>query len=135
MTRWRYVVANLLFVDIDGTLITEDPETGKDVIKADVVAAVKYHEATVGDIRTTVIWTGGGEAYARLWADRLFPDLGLTSMAKDVSAVCQGDVVVDDATMLLESLKRLSDAAGWGLVLLTPEQFVVWVHGGTVVTA
>jgi len=46
-----------------------------------------------------VIWSGGGEDYARVWMERLLSDIDADAMTKvsTAMALCrQGDIVVDD---------------------------------------
>lgn len=108
-----------LFVDVDGTLIDEDPETGGDLMYWGVVDAVKLQILKHGDQRPVFVWSGGGADYARLWAVRLFGDGEVDSGVKEPRLLRRGDVVVDD---------MLEFKVPEGVLLLTPEAFVDWAN-------
>ena len=105
---------NMLYVDVDGTLIDEN-----DIPNEDVVRAVKIHHLQCSDWRGTVIWSGGGKDYADLWRRRLFneEEWPFMAIAKfPARELDDSDVVVDD-----------EDVKAPGIVL-TPDKFIDWVN-------
>ena len=91
-----------LFVDVDDTLILFEGDgvhpygfySGKGRPN---VALIRRMRAWDGDI---VVWSGGGEEYAREVGDQLLGDLPFKALGKNLGALAlvePGDVVVDDA--------------------------------------
>jgi hypothetical protein len=64
-----------------------------------LLVAVRAHMASSPDDHL-IIWTGGGEAYARTWAGRLFPQGDYyAAISKDTRLPLPGDLCVDDMPM------------------------------------
>lgn len=106
-----------LFVDVDDTLVIyEDPATEGQPHPYGVYMRIPWHPnialvAGVRDFRRLyphaliVIWSSGGQEYATLCADLLFPGLDVTPLAKvrrEFGLVRPDDIVVDD---MAESLR------------------------------
>lgn len=103
-----------IYVDVDGTLIDEHDQPREPVVSAVRLAALRH---------TVVIWSGGGADYARLWRNRLFPDLSILTCAKyKVTNTPVDAILVDDQF----------EQMGEGRTVLSPEEFVLWVlsNGG-----
>lgn len=79
--------------DVDSTLITQDPTTGRDVPNHKVLDLFR----TYSDLGCQmVIWSGSGEDYAEQWRDKL--GLQATILRKGSVTV---DIAVDDQQVVL----------------------------------
>ncbi len=100
-----------LFVDCDDTLIlydTTEDDGGHSPYGFLRGQPYRVNDELVGSIRAwaddnpcslVVVWSGGGDKYARVIADLVLPGLHVSAMIKDMSTfdlVRAGDVVVDD---------------------------------------
>lgn len=117
------IVVGNIYVDVDGTLINEitlsmgGEITTEDEIDDQVVAGIKWIHNTYPGHRI-IVWSGGGEDYARVWRDRCGLDFA-EYMAKEPGLVNRNDIVVDD---MAESFLAEADT------ILSPSQFVVYVN-------
>ena len=93
----------MLFVDCDDTLILWDNtplESGlysaKYEVNTKLIEAVHKYLAHTKD--NLVVWSGGGEEYARRWARMCFPDTEWEAISKDITLPDAelDDVCVDD---------------------------------------
>ncbi len=88
-----------LFVDVDDTLILYDDDLPRDPVLGHSIPnepLVKRIQAWDGPV---VIWSAGGEEYARSAGRRALGDVTFTALEKDpvgYSLVLPGDVVVDN---------------------------------------
>ena len=69
-----------------------------------------FHE----DGASVTVWSGGGADYARLWGDRLFPDITTEAFSKldmvEVAKIAESGIIVhmiDDQQSLLDTFKDI----------------------------
>ena len=89
-----------LYVDIDDTLVTwKDPLEGRLAheweVNVNVVQMIQWwNENAIGPV---VIWSSGGQSYARMWADRLLCGSHWSACESKFNLLPQpGDVCLDD---------------------------------------
>ena len=95
----------MLFVDCDDTLILWDTEPnglgsyGYHLNHELIEAVLKYMAITKDNL---VVWSGGGEEYARRWARCSFPDTEWEAISKDITLPDAelDDVCVDDMDII-----------------------------------
>ena len=91
-----------VFFDVDGTLISVD-----DDIRPGAVEVFKFCQENNIDI---VVWSGGGEHYARSWADTIVGNnnIKITVLEKNpFSVVEKGDIVIDDSLFFIGTVNKL----------------------------
>jgi len=97
--------------DVDDTLIIPAIATGfdRDVPNYETIAVYRWFKAQG---HYMIIWSGGGQDYARMWADRL----GLTAdeiIAKTTDRKEEIDIAIDDSMIELAKVnvrvKRLNN--------------------------
>lgn len=80
--------------DVDETLILQDRE-GQDYPNYSVIDLLRWFRSQG---HTIVIWSGGGEDYARTWARKLgFSDAVIAPKTKEAAADLNVDIAIDDS--------------------------------------
>lgn len=80
--------------DVDETLILQD-QNGKDYPNYPVIELLRWFKDRGHAI---IIWSGGGEDYATMWAQKLgFPDVIIVPKTKEAAQELDVDIAVDDS--------------------------------------
>lgn len=83
--------------DIDDTIISPPEATGldRDTPNYETIAIYRWFQAQGA---TMIIWSGGGESYARMWADKLGlkPDMVVPKMMTTLDDEPYVDIAFDD---------------------------------------
>jgi predicted HAD superfamily phosphohydrolase YqeG len=80
--------------DVDETLIKQD-QSGQDYPNYPVIELLRWFKKQG---HTVVIWSGGGEDYARYWGRKLgFADVTFALKDMEMSNALSVDIAVDDA--------------------------------------
>ena len=84
--------------DVDETLVRQDKQ-GRDYPNYPVIELLRWFKSQG---HTIVIWSGGGEEYARHWAEKLgFTDAKTALKDAEASRTFEVDIAVDDAPEFL----------------------------------
>ncbi len=107
----------MLFVDVDNTLINADDEPNYDM----VTALYEWNDL-YGNSWGVMIWSGGGDTYAKECYVLLFSGVPFEWSAKAPTLVQAGDVLVDDGDAMVEKMRGQAVTRGWPIIY-TPRQF------------